>query len=100
MAAAAASPEEVEAQPLDADSPDPTIDGVHLEFVEEPLGVTAEQGEGYLRVDFGERMGPDNRFEILRKLGWGRYVSADLINDALYPDTSAQGSVWLARDHQ
>lgn len=82
MAAAAASPQELEAQHREADSPDPPIEGVHLEFVEEPLGVTAEQGEGYLQVDFGERIGPDNRFEILRKLGWGRYVSSDLANVA------------------
>ena len=26
---------------------------VGLEFVEEPLGVTAEQGHGYIRVEFG-----------------------------------------------
>ena len=29
-----------------------------LEFVEEPLGVTAEQGHGFPWIEFGEVMGP------------------------------------------
>lgn len=51
------------------------IEKIRLEFVEEPLGVTAEQGHGYLRVNFGDTIGPDNRYKITRKLGWGMYAS-------------------------
>ncbi|KAL5482907.1 hypothetical protein ACEPAI_9502 [Sanghuangporus weigelae] len=60
----------------EADSED-----VSLEFTEEPLGVGATNGFGYLQVEFGDRIGPDNRYEILRKLDWG-----------------AESSVWLAKD--
>jgi hypothetical protein len=33
-----------------------------------------DQGYGYLQIDFGERTGPNNRYEVLRKLGWGMNV--------------------------
>lgn len=45
-----------------------------LNFFEEPLGLSVDQGYGYLQVDFGERIGPNSRYEILRKLGWGMNV--------------------------
>jgi len=48
---------------------------VELEFVEEPLGVMAEQGHGYIRIDFGDEIGPDKRYRIVRKLGWRMYSS-------------------------
>ncbi|KIM81667.1 hypothetical protein PILCRDRAFT_89100 [Piloderma croceum F 1598] len=44
---------------------------VDLEFVEEPLGVTAEQGHGFLRIEFGDAIGPGKRYKVVRKLGWG-----------------------------
>ncbi|KAJ7739469.1 kinase-like domain-containing protein [Mycena maculata] len=69
-----------------ADAGSPTVENVELSFVEEPLGLRADQGYGYLQVDFGDRIGPVHgprpRYEILRKLGWGM-----------------NASVWLARDH-
>ncbi|THH03576.1 hypothetical protein EW146_g10394 [Bondarzewia mesenterica] len=58
------------------------VEEVELDFVEEPLGLTANQGYGYFRVDFGETIGPDGRYEIKRKLGWGRNASIWLARDA------------------
>jgi len=57
---------------------------VDLEFVEEPLGVTAEQGHGYLRVEFGDAIGPDKRYKIVRKLGWGMNSSIWMAFDEKY----------------
>ncbi|CAA7266685.1 unnamed protein product [Cyclocybe aegerita] len=56
---------------------------VDLTFSEEPLGMPAEYGFGYPIVNFGQRFGPEGRYEVIRKLGWGGY-----------------SSIWLARDHQ
>ncbi|KAH8822953.1 kinase-like domain-containing protein [Flagelloscypha sp. PMI_526] len=56
---------------------------LELSFVEEPLGLTTEMGYGYAHLRFGQRLGPNNNFEIVKKLGWGSYAS-----------------VWLAKDHQ
>lgn len=39
-----------------------------LEFIEEPLGLLADQRYGFLQVDFGESIGPEGRFQIVRKL--------------------------------
>jgi serine/threonine-protein kinase SRPK3 len=50
------------------------VENVGLTFVEEPLGLRADQGYGYLQVDFGQRLGPNGQYEILRKLGWGMNV--------------------------
>ncbi|KAF8062371.1 kinase-like protein [Lyophyllum atratum] len=49
---------------------------IDLEFIEEPLGVTAEQGHGYLRVEFGDALGPENRYKVVRKLGWGMTLAS------------------------
>lgn len=52
-----------------------------LKFIEEPLGVTAENGYGFPRFEFGESIGPDLRFKLLRKLGFGRNSSTWLALD-------------------
>ena len=56
------------------------VEEVDFTFVEEPLGLRADQGYGYLQVEFGQRIGPSNRYEILRKLGWGLNVCLALIH--------------------
>ena len=58
------------------------IELIDLEFVEEPLGVTAEQGHGFIRVEFGDAIGPDKRYKIVRKLGWGMNSSIWMAFDA------------------
>jgi hypothetical protein len=55
-----------------------------LEFVEEPLGVTAEQGHGFLRIEFGDAIGPGKRYKVVRKLGWGMNASIWMAFDAKY----------------
>jgi hypothetical protein len=60
------------------------IEHVDLEFVEEPLGVTAEQDHGYLRVEFGDAIVPDKRYKIVRKLGWGMNSSIWMAFDEKY----------------
>ena len=57
---------------------------IDLEFIEEPLGVTAEQGHGFIRIEFGEAIGPDNRYEVVRKLGWGMNSSVWMAFDSKY----------------
>jgi hypothetical protein len=58
-----------------SDAPtDSVVEDVELSFVEEPLGLRADQGYGYLQIDFGQRIGPGNRYEVFRKLGWGMNV--------------------------
>jgi hypothetical protein len=36
------------------------IELVDLEFVEQPLGFTAERGHGYLRIEFGDAVKPQS----------------------------------------
>jgi serine/threonine-protein kinase SRPK3 len=60
--------------PMPNISTDCAVENVELTFVEEPLGLRADQGYGYLQVDFGQRIGPRDRYEVLRKLGWGMNV--------------------------
>ncbi|KAL5531182.1 hypothetical protein ACEPAG_4058 [Sanghuangporus baumii] len=62
-------------------NPQPGDDFVGYNFFEEPHGFTAEQGFGYLEIEFGERLGPEGRYEVLRKLGW-----------------SIRSTTWLAKD--
>ncbi|KAK7053151.1 hypothetical protein VNI00_003770 [Paramarasmius palmivorus] len=52
-----------------------------LHFASEALGMPASMGYGWANLDFGQRIGPDGRYIIERKLGWG-----------------GNSSTWLARD--
>ena len=54
---------------------------VGIKFTSEPLGIPAEKGYGFPQLEFNEAIGPDGRYVILRKLGWG-----------------SSASIWLARD--
>lgn len=54
-----------------------------LDFVDEPLGSSAEMGYGWPQLEFGEAIGPDKRYTIVRKLGWGLSSSAWLAKDEL-----------------
>jgi hypothetical protein len=54
---------------------------VDLSFVSEPLGLPAADGYGWAQFEFGDQIGPDNRYAITRKLGWGMYSSAWLARD-------------------
>jgi len=48
---------------------------VDLSFIEEPLGLSREQGYGFPRLEFGDTIGPERRYRIVRKLGWGMNAS-------------------------
>ncbi|TFK33318.1 kinase-like domain-containing protein [Crucibulum laeve] len=80
---------------------------VDLTFVEEPLGLPAEGGYGWPQLNFSEAVGPDNRYVILRKLGWGMSSSTWLAHDrqgnshvaikvlnGYYTDLEKRGRVW------
>ena len=54
---------------------------VDLSFASEPLGMPAKDGYGWPQIDINQSIGPDNRYTIRRKLGWGM-----------------SSSTWLARD--
>ncbi|KDR71809.1 hypothetical protein GALMADRAFT_143593 [Galerina marginata CBS 339.88] len=56
---------------------------VDLTFIEEPLGMPGSDGYGWPQFAFGEAIGPDKRYTIVRKLGWGM-----------------SSSTWLARDQK
>ena len=53
----------------------------HFTFSEEPLGLPASEGFGYFQGGPGLAFGPDCRFKLQAKLGFG-----------------TASSVWLARD--
>lgn len=50
---------------------------------QEPLHLSVDDGYGFARINPGDDIGQDNRFSIVRRLGWGMY-----------------SSTWLAKDHQ
>ena len=54
---------------------------VDLTFVSEPLGMPATDGYGWAQFEFGDQIGPENRYTITRKLGWGMHSSTWLARD-------------------
>jgi hypothetical protein len=53
-------------------------------FPEEPLHLSAENGGGYLFPAFGDRIGPGERYGIVRKLGWGTESNVWMAFDEVY----------------
>jgi hypothetical protein len=53
-------------------------------FIEEPLGLPAQDGFGWPQLEFNEAIGPNNRYIICRKLGWGTTSSVWLAHDTVY----------------
>ena len=56
----------------------------YLNFIEEPLGFRTEQGHGFIRIQFGDTIGPDHRYKVVRKLGWGTNSSVWMAFDGQY----------------
>ena len=56
---------------------------VDLTFASEPLGMPAPDGYGWPQIDFGQRVGKEERYTIVRKLGWGMHSSTWLARDNL-----------------
>ncbi|KAL0954338.1 hypothetical protein HGRIS_003336 [Hohenbuehelia grisea] len=52
-------------------------------FTSEPLGMPAADGFGWARFEFGDAVGPDQRYTIARKLGWGMHSSTWLAHDTV-----------------
>ncbi|KDQ25190.1 hypothetical protein PLEOSDRAFT_159843 [Pleurotus ostreatus PC15] len=48
---------------------------VDLSFQPEGIGLPAEKGYGWAQLEFGEKIGYDQRYTIARKLGWGKNSS-------------------------
>ncbi|KAJ7036690.1 kinase-like protein [Mycena alexandri] len=54
---------------------------VDLSFASEALGLPAADGYGWAQLEFGDSVGDDQRYTILRKLGWGMHSSTWLARD-------------------
>lgn len=52
-----------------------------LRFVEEPLGLPAEEDFGYFQGRTGDGLSPGNRFKLRAKLGFGTTSSVGLAHD-------------------
>ena len=53
---------------------------VDLNFTSEALGMPATDGCGWAQLGFGDQIGED-RYTIIRKLGWGSHSSTWLARD-------------------
>lgn len=81
---ASASPPSLE-HPTSPQGSEVELIPLDFEFEEEPVGLTAEQQYGYLDVNFGEILGPPSqRYEIVKKPGFGMYSSVWLAKDLEY----------------
>jgi hypothetical protein len=56
---------------------------VDLTFTSEALGMPAADGYGWAQFEFGDQIGQDNRYTIVRKLGWGMHSSTWLARDSM-----------------
>jgi len=56
---------------------------VDLTFVSEAIGMPAAKGYGWAQFEFGDQIGQDNRYTIVRKLGRGMYSSTWLARDSM-----------------
>lgn len=54
----------------------------NLNFVSEALGMPAVKGYGWAQFEFGDQIGRDNRYTLVRKLGWGMFSSTWLARDS------------------
>ncbi|KAH6909270.1 CMGC/SRPK protein kinase [Coprinopsis sp. MPI-PUGE-AT-0042] len=50
-------------------------------FDEEPCTLTLADGYSYARIDVGDCLGLEDRYEVVRKLGWGLYATTWLVRD-------------------
>lgn len=53
-------------------------------FESEPLGLPPDLGYGFAQLRFGDAIGPDARYTVVRKLGWGMHSSTWLVRDAKF----------------
>ena len=60
----------------------------HLTFSEEPLGLPASEGFGWFQGSPGLTFGPDCRFTLQAKLGFGTTSSVWLARDSMYDSLS------------
>jgi hypothetical protein len=56
---------------------------VDLTFASEALGIPTADGYGWAQFEFGDQIGPGNRYIIARKLGWGMHSSTWLARDSM-----------------
>ena len=56
---------------------------ITLTFASEALGMPAADGYGWAQFEFGDQIGQDNRYTIVRKLGWGMHSSTWLARDRM-----------------
>ena len=50
-------------------------------FDEEPCTLGLTDGYSYAKIEIGDRLGEENRYEVMRKLGWGLYATTWLVKD-------------------
>ncbi|KAJ7224018.1 kinase-like domain-containing protein [Mycena haematopus] len=81
MSTSTEPPQEPTNQHFSADPEGKTVVDFKLTFASEALGMPAAKGYGWAQFEFGESIGDDQRYTILRKLGWGSHSSTWLARD-------------------